>query len=174
MDNRVRAFIDQKKAEKYAKEYAQKNDVLIRLGLYDKVYSPIPLSGPTSEYPNSEWDYNTNSYKYYRCVPFEVSDAEFEELLKYTGKSKETGVFANIGKKLKLLANVMFWLTFIGALVCGLIFIIVGMDGDDDLLFVGLPLLAIGPIFAWLSNCLLYGFGELIDKTAQIEKNTRK
>lgn len=43
------------------------------------------------------------------------------------------------------------------------------MATDEDLIGYGL----LGPVIAWVSSWLLYGFGELIDKTCEIEYNTR-
>jgi hypothetical protein len=37
----------------------------------------------------------------------------------------------------------------------------------------GLLVMVVGPIIAWVSSWLLYGFGELIDKASDIERNTR-
>lgn len=45
---------------------------------------------------------------------------------------------------------------------------------DDELfLFVGLPIMLAGPLLFWIGSFFVYGFGELIDKACDIEKNTR-
>jgi len=78
-------------------------------------------------------------------------------------------VFKNVGNKIKILAQVMFYLMLAGAAIGGLALI----ASDDDLIAIGLAIIAGGFIFAWLSSVFIYGFGELIDKTAAIERNTR-
>ena len=72
-------------------------------------------------------------------------------------------MFKNIGKKLKVLAHVLFWVELIGAAVGGLVMI-------EDL--VALPVIAGGILVAWVSSMFIYGFGELIDKTCEIAANT--
>ncbi len=42
--------------------------------------------------------------------------------------------------------------------------------GEDEGL--GLLLMVIGPLFAWVSSWLLYGYGEIIEKLGEIERNT--
>ena len=79
-------------------------------------------------------------------------------------------MFNNIGKKFKVLAKVMFWLQAIGAVITGIIL----LAEDDELLIYSLLLILAGPLYAWISSWFLYGFGELIDKAADIEYNTRR
>lgn len=78
-------------------------------------------------------------------------------------------MYDNIGGKIKGLAKVTFIAEAIAAVISG--FAIMGFD--DDTILIGLLVLIIGPIIAWVSSWLLYGFGELIDKSCEIERNTR-
>ncbi len=72
----------------------------------------------------------------------------------------------NIGKKLKGFVKVIFGIEVVIALILGF----VALEDSD-----GLSLLyaLIGILIAWLSTWFLYGFGEIIDKLTDIEKNTR-
>lgn len=79
-------------------------------------------------------------------------------------------MFNNIGKKFKVLAKVMFWLQAIGAVITGIILL---AEGEDETLIYSLLLILVGPLYAWISSWFIYGFGELIDKAADIEYNTR-
>jgi len=79
-------------------------------------------------------------------------------------------MFDNIGDKIKVLAKVMFFLELITALIMGFAL----MFGEGETGGVGLIVFFVGPIVAWISSALLYGFGELIDKTCDIAENTRK
>ena len=47
-------------------------------------------------------------------------------------------------------------------------------EGSDDLMIYGVITIIVGPLAAWVSSWLLYGFGELIEKTTEIAENTRK
>ena len=77
-------------------------------------------------------------------------------------------MYDNIGKKIKGLATVIFILEALAALISGIAFMAI----DDDMIWLGVLIIIIGPVFAWISSWLLYGFGELIDKTADIARNT--
>lgn len=78
-------------------------------------------------------------------------------------------MYDNIGGKIKALAKFIFIFQAIAMFITGIVLLAV----DDDLIAVGLPLALVGPLLAWISSWLLYGFGELIEKTCQIERNTR-
>ncbi len=78
-------------------------------------------------------------------------------------------MYNDIGKKIKGLATVICVITAILFVVAGIIFMVLG----DIFVFVGLLIMVAGALFSWISSWLLYGFGELIDKTCDIERNTR-
>ena len=75
-------------------------------------------------------------------------------------------MYDNIGKKIKMLAKASFIVEAIAAIVVGLIIWIDTTDWWYALIVF------CGPIVAWVSSWLLYGFGELIDKVSDIERNT--
>lgn len=78
-------------------------------------------------------------------------------------------MYDNIGGKIKGLAKATFIVEAIAAVITGIAL----MVSDEDLIPVGLLVMLVGPIVAWVSSWLLYGFGELIDKASDIERNTR-
>lgn len=77
-------------------------------------------------------------------------------------------MYDNIGEKIKGLAKVVF---IIGAIVD----VIAGVDlmSSDQYVLIGLFVMLLGPVVAWAFSWLIYGFGEIIDKTCDIERNTR-
>ena len=79
-------------------------------------------------------------------------------------------MFENIGKKIKGLARVLFFLEAIGSFIVGIVLL---ANGDESTVIVGLLVMIGGILFSWVSVCLLYGFGEIIDKLQDIERNTR-
>ena len=93
-------------------------------------------------------------------------------------------MFRNIGKKIKGLASVLFWIQAVLYILTGIgviIFAIAGggksfgMSGGIFIVLgviAGLLIAGLGILFAWIGQFMLYGFGELIDKTAENEKNT--
>lgn len=78
-------------------------------------------------------------------------------------------MYTNIGKKIKGLAIALFILETIGAFITGFILMLL----DEDLILSGFLTIVITPLAAWIGSWLLYGFGELIDKICDIERNTR-
>lgn len=77
-------------------------------------------------------------------------------------------MYDNIGSKIKKLAVILTVTTAIGFFIVGAVMLAVEA--------VGLALLFMfaGPLFAWASSFLLYGFGELIERVCNIEENLGK
>lgn len=78
-------------------------------------------------------------------------------------------MFENIGEKIKTLATVIFWAQAISFVL--LAFSLLNIGGTFSI--AGFFLIVLGPLLAWCSAFLLYGFGEFVDKTKDIESNTR-
>ncbi len=76
-------------------------------------------------------------------------------------------MYDNIGGKIKGLAKASFIVEAIAAVITG-----IALWVDTEEWWCSLILFC-GPIVAWVSSWLLYGFGELIDKVSNIERNTR-
>lgn len=76
-------------------------------------------------------------------------------------------MYENVGRKIKSLAKAVFVVEAIIAVITGIIL----MSIDNNLSLFGFLILVIGPLASWLSSLLLYGFGELIDKVIEIERN---
>jgi hypothetical protein len=86
MNNKVQEFINKMKAEQREKELKERGEHLISLGLIDE-----DKSNEETEYSDYyggkdwKWDYEKN--KYYKTVgikvPVEVTDEEYQEILKY-------------------------------------------------------------------------------------------
>ena len=75
-------------------------------------------------------------------------------------------MYSGIGKKIKILAYI---LAGIEASIC----LYYGLAFSYGSLLVNLLILTVGPGLAWAFSWLVYGFGELIDKMCDIERNTR-
>ena len=80
-------------------------------------------------------------------------------------------MYENIGKKIKCAAKVAAAIIAIASIVVGICLMV---DWSDDVSWYGLGLLIVGPLNAWLSSWMLYGFGEIIDHLATIAANTGK
>ena len=73
-------------------------------------------------------------------------------------------MYDNIGSKIKGLAKGTFIVETLAAVITG---IILWTDGDE---LWGPLVLFCGPIVAWISSWLLYGFGELICETSSAKE----
>ena len=80
-------------------------------------------------------------------------------------------MYDNIGEKIKRLAKVCWIIEAICCVIIG-IFLMANEIGGDSWLFFGPACIIGGPLAAWVSSWLLYGFGEMIDKLCAIERNT--
>lgn len=93
-------------------------------------------------------------------------------------------MFNNIGKKIKTLSRVIFWLgILLGALMLLVPFFAAETANTSPMtiLLAMIPTYVVMFVGLWLSALLMYGFGELIEKTqqnneylAQIAANTTK
>jgi hypothetical protein len=81
----------------------------------------------------------------------------------------------NIGGKIKRLSKFSAWLGIIGSIIGGIVLFVMGsrMQYGGGLFFgYGLAVIIFGSLLSWISAWLTYGFGELIEKATEIEKNT--
>ncbi len=78
-------------------------------------------------------------------------------------------MYNNIGKKIKGLASALFITATIAAIISGIVLMFLG----ESMILFGFLVMIIGPLAAWISSWMLYGFGEIIDKLCEIEQNTR-
>lgn len=99
-------------------------------------------------------------------------------------------LFDNAGKKIKILAIVLFGLTAISCIVLAFVFgwsNARGVASVVDSVYGGgkstitefhaeifFPLLIGGPLLAWISSLFIYGFGEIIEKLSILASNTNK
>lgn len=74
-------------------------------------------------------------------------------------------MFKNIGGKIKTLAVILTVIDIIGSIVGGIVLI----DMDEGL---GATVIVVGILFSWINSFFIYGFGELIENTQKIERNT--
>ena len=88
-------------------------------------------------------------------------------------------MYNNIGAKIKIMAQVVAWVGITSSVISGFRLISMGMGIDADyfgelLIFMGLVTLIGGSLWAWILTWCLYGYGELIENSAKIVRNTAK
>ncbi len=82
---------------------------------------------------------------------------------------KEKTMFDNIGGKIKVLVSVICIIGIIVSVIIG----ITTISEGDEFIVAGVIIMVVGSLAAWLSSFVLYGFGELIEKTCEIAKIMR-
>ncbi len=159
MNEKLKEFLDAKKdAEKKAHE-EKKKDTLIELGLFEKEYSE--KNQYSIEYPWSEWDSANSTNKYYKKVPVEITDEEYQEVKKYA-KPPVLSTENMIAKALIIIASAVFVLGFIGGIVAGS----VTASYNDEFNFV---VALITWIASAVNGTMFLGFAEIIKLLTDIK-----
>ena len=84
-------------------------------------------------------------------------------------------MFTNIGNKIKTLASIVFWFGDIFSCIAFIVLFYYGYTMKDynpfgtKLILIGIGVMLVGIFFTCVVSFLLYGFGELIEKTSNIE-----
>lgn len=75
-------------------------------------------------------------------------------------------MFDDVGSKIKTASKVIFFFQIVCFIIIGSIMISI----DDDLTFAGICVMLAGIFIGWFSSILVYGFGELVDRTKRIDE----
>ena len=86
----------------------------------------------------------------------------------------------NIGKKIKgfvtflcVLGFILVGISAVAGIIAGVVMMAKGtVAGGILAIFGSIVGAALGAVFVWLSCFVFYGYGELIDKTTEVAKNT--
>ena len=76
-------------------------------------------------------------------------------------------MFNNIGGKMKGLAKFVCAIGIIASVIGG-----IALMSNRWFAFVGVLVIILGPVVVWIGTWTLYGFGELIEQTTIIARNT--
>ena len=82
-------------------------------------------------------------------------------------------MYNNIGNKIKALAKVICIFIAIIWVIVGF-FLILNRYSSPFVRLVGILTIVVGPLSAWVGSFLLYGFGELIEQNAEINKEIKR
>ena len=83
-------------------------------------------------------------------------------------------MFDHIGGKIKNVAKAVCWSGIVLSIVFGLILLIaLSTDSLAIGIAVAIPVTVLGAFLSWIGSFTLYGYGELIELTAKIERNTK-
>lgn len=147
MNQTVKAFLDAEQE----KVRRRRQETLTELGLFEKEYAPNNVS--SEDYPFWDWDAN-GSPVYYRKIPVEVTEEEYQQIMKYVRTDNGSGT-NGVAKALDITA----WIIFIGGFLLGLIMAVETSGYDTEFSFA-VALACWGTAF--LSGLLLLGLSEII------------
>ena len=118
----VEHYIETKKIENKKRKEEEKRAKLIELGIYEKRYAD-PEANWSPEYP----EFDAELSRCFKKVPIEVSDEEFEEILKVSEAPKKQIIKSSS-------CGTSSWLIFV-AIVIFFVFFILGIDMGMDSVF---------------------------------------
>lgn len=78
-------------------------------------------------------------------------------------------MYNNIGGKIKGLAITFAIIEAVLSFIGGFVAMVI----DEELVAVGFVVIVVGFLTAWISSWLLYGFGEIVENTGIIARNSR-
>lgn len=128
MNAKVHEFIEKMKKEKKEEELKERKRHLILLGLVDdnKKDKGIVYLDAWDGTKECKWD--NNAQKYYKegiYNPIEITDEEYQEILKYAPIPKEEALKPEpetpSANTIKLIANILLFLNLIGGLILSII-----------------------------------------------------
>ena len=84
-------------------------------------------------------------------------------------------MFSNIGKKIKFLAAILCWIQIIFSVIGGIVSMVAIGKALGGLVgfLLGIVIIAVGVLAAWIGSFMLYGYGQLIDNTDSLVAQTR-
>lgn len=165
MHEKLKVFLDEKQAEEKAKYEEEKNEILLNLGLYDKVYSPDKVQ--SEEYPYYEWDSVSMTNKYFKKITIDITDEEYE-LLKGNlteNDSKIVNKGNGIASTFKIIGLIIYLIGFIAGIALGTV--------ETGLYYTRTEFsFAVAFIYwcvAFVSGTMFLGFGEIIQLLTDIK-----
>ena len=81
-------------------------------------------------------------------------------------------MFDNIGKKIKSLAEILCWIGIIFTVIISISYFQSNILVGKSNILIGVAIIVVGFLASWVGTFLLYGFGELIDKTSETAQYT--
>lgn len=124
----------------------------------------------SSEYPSTEWDHINSINKYYKKIPIEVTDEEFEQVRKYSQTAKPQGDNKNgVAQALTIIA----WIIFIGGFIAGFALGTVEVERGFYYTYTDTEFSFAAAFVYWciafISGTLVLGFAEIIKLLEQIK-----
>ena len=167
MNKQITDFLATRKAAEEEKYEKEKQKILIELGLVEKKYSPD--GNYSNEFYLSEWDSANSTTKFYKNVPIEITDEEYQEV-KECLKIEETTSNNPISTALTVIA----WVLFIGGFIAGIVFGTVEVEKGYYYTYTDTEFSFAIAFVYWctslISGTMFLGFAEIIKLLDTIKK----
>ena len=118
MNEKVKAYLDHQKEAEKVRNDASRKDTLLALGLFEKEYSPNNVD--SSEYPYFEWDTENSEGRYFKKIPVDITEEEYQEVLKYAHKKIPSANRSN-ANTIASIFSAIAWIVFIIGFIAGFI-----------------------------------------------------
>lgn len=142
-------------------EARERDARLIRLGMCEKQYNPETTY--SADYPYQEY----KSGKYYRFVPFAVSDEEYAAICRYDNSpiklKPESFTDRVLGKSYKGMRRIAMFSLIFGVLVSILGGVLLYF-ADSQYLLVSVLIAVLGSVFSWLSTVHFFAVSKTLDR----------
>lgn len=169
MNAKLESFINQRKEELKEKELKQKEEYLISIGLIDKYTERIAY---LDEWDGTEyciWDNEKQMYckKEQIPVPIQVTDEEYQELLKYAPIHKDANnnkgednveKVTKYSKTIKTISDILFVVN----LIVGIIGLIMLFNSDDFVTGITSAIIFVYALFGALYTPIISGFANIV------------
>ncbi len=149
MHELVKEFLDAHESAEREKYEEEKQKTLLELGLYEREYSLY-------------------DGEFYKIIPIEVTDEEYEKIKKYLNKNNSNSEpnsdpnnhYFNKDNKIALILQILGWVSLIGGIITSVVMINVGK---------------IAAFFGWLAGSFILGmpmlgFAEIINLLEAIKR----
>ena len=161
MHPKIDDFLCAKALEEIKNEEEKKNSLLIELGLYEKAY--VPDDEQNDEYTYCEYDEANSVNRYFKKVPIEVTDEEYEQIKKYAvQEKKDTSILSNGQNIFATLLTAVAWIIYISGFICGTV---LGVDRYGDPTFM----ILVYWIAGFVIGTVYYAFAEIIRLLSEIK-----
>ena len=73
-------------------------------------------------------------------------------------------MFKNIGGKIKKVLEIVTTIGIVASVILGILIMLI----DDEMVLIGLVVMALGCFSSWIGSFLLYGYGQLIENSDKL------
>lgn len=178
MNKVVQDYIKEQKTlrEKNKREAEQekRDALLIDLGFCTTEYAPE--GADISEYPYSTWSSEKQCNIYYRIIPYEITDEEYQELLELEEDEGESDESEKDGyNPIAKLMVVVAVIVFIGGIVLGIVFgkelkvTNLGRYNEESEMVFSFGIALIYWVSAFIGGCFFLGIAEIINRLDSID-----